>query len=146
MKRALRVDKMTLAALEAVLRLYRDPDRLVRELPALAALTRPLVDIEAVAARLRPAVAAAFGDAAAVTQVAVKSQIGSGSLPVDLLPSAALSIRPAGKRANPEKIAAQLRALPVPVIGRIHDGALLLDLRCLDDEPEFLAQLQQLKN
>jgi L-seryl-tRNA(Ser) seleniumtransferase len=143
MKRALRVDKMTLAALEAVLRLYRDPDRLVRELPALAALTRPLADIEAVAARLLPAVAAAFGDDATVTKVAVKSQIGSGSLPVDLLPSAALAIRPAGKRANPEKIARQLRALPVPVIGRIHDGALLLDLRCLDDEAGFLAQLQQ---
>lgn len=143
MKRALRVDKMTLAALEAVLRLYRDPDRLVRELPALAALTRPLADIEAVAARLLPALAAAFGDAATVTIVEVKSQIGSGSLPVDLLPSAALAIRPAGKRANPEKIARQLRALPVPVIGRIHDGALLLDLRCLDDEAGFLAQLQR---
>jgi L-seryl-tRNA(Ser) seleniumtransferase len=115
----------------------------VRELPALAALTRPLADIEAVAARLLPAVAAAFGDAATVTKMAVKSQIGSGSLPVDLLPSAALAIRPAGKRANPEKIARQLRALPVPVIGRIHDGALLLDLRCLDDEAGFLAQLQQ---
>ena len=146
LKRALRVDKMTLAALEAVLRLYRDPDRLVRELPALAALTRPLADIEAVAARLRPAVAAAFGAAATVTSVAVKSQIGSGSLPVDLLPSAALAIRPAGKRPNPEKIAAALRALPVPVIGRIQDGALLLDLRCLDDEAGFLQQLQQIQS
>ncbi|MGH8617866.1 MAG: L-seryl-tRNA(Sec) selenium transferase [Burkholderiales bacterium] len=146
LKRALRVDKMTLAALEAVLRLYRDPDRLVRELPALAALTRPLAHIEAVAARLLPAMATAFGASATVTTVTVKSQIGSGSLPVDLLPSAALAIRPAGKRANPEKIAGQLRTLPVPVIGRIHDGALLLDLRCLDDEAGFLGQLQQLKH
>ncbi len=144
MKRALRVDKMTLAALEAVLRLYRNPDRLVRELPALAALTRPLAEIEAVARKLLPAVAAALGAAAEVTRVAVKSQIGSGSLPVDLLPSVAISIKPAGKRASPERIAAALRALPVPVVGRIHDGAVLLDLRCLDDEAGFLAQLPAL--
>ncbi len=144
MKRALRVDKMTLAALEAVLRLYRNPDRLVRELPALAALTRPLADIEAVARKLLPAIAAALGATAEVTSVTVKSQIGSGSLPVDLLPSMAVSIKPAGKRASPERVAAALRALPVPVVGRIHDGAVLLDLRCLDDEAGFLAQLPQL--
>jgi len=142
MKRALRVDKVTLAALGAVLRLYADPDRARQELPTLRLLTRPLAEIEALATRLLPAVAAALGTAATVEIVACASQIGSGALPVDLLPSRALRLAPraAGGQA-PARLARAFRELPVPVVGRIADGALLFDLRCLDDEATFLRQL-----
>ena len=79
--------------------------------------------------------------------VALTSQIGSGSLPVDRLPSAGLAVRPAGKRSGLlNRIEAALRTVPPPlrpVIGRIEDGALLLDLRCLEpaDEADLRASL-----
>lgn len=143
MKRALRVDKMTLAALDAVLRLCRDPDRARREVPTLAFLTRPPDEIAAQAARLAPAVRRALGGAVEVDIAEVRSQIGSGSLPVDSIASHALSLRVPGKRrhALAGAIARAFRELPVPVLGRVHDGAFLMDLRCLDREDEFKAQL-----
>jgi L-seryl-tRNA(Ser) seleniumtransferase len=146
-KRALRVDKMTLAALEAVLKLYADPQRLAQRLPTLRLLARPLADIEAQARRLLPAVQAALGGRAEAAIVAVKSQIGSGSLPVDLLPSWAIAVSVPGKRrgAAAAAIAAAFRSLPTPVIGRVADGAFIMDLRCLEPEDEFLAQLGALE-
>jgi L-seryl-tRNA(Ser) seleniumtransferase len=148
MKRAMRPDKLTLAALEAVLILYEDPDRLAERLPALRLLTRPEAEIRAQAERLLPAIAEAVGDHADAAVVDVSSQIGSGALPVDLLPSAAIRLTPGGRRrhrnAMLKRLAAAFRNLPRPVIGRVHDGALLFDLRCLDDEAGFLAQLDRL--
>ena len=147
LKRALRCDKLTLAALAAVLRLHADPDRLAQRLPALRLLTRPADEIAVQAQRLQPALSAWAGAAAAVDVLSVQSQIGSGALPVDRLPSAALRLRPAGPARSAGRgltmLAERLRALPVPVVGRMADGALLLDLRCLatDDEAEFIAQL-----
>ena len=148
MKRSLRLDKMTIAALEATLKLYRDPDRLTERLPTLRLLTRAEADIRVCAERIAPAVAAALGDRALVQVRACKSQIGSGSLPVDRLPSACVAIGPApgAKRAGsfPERLADALRALPMPVIGRIEDGELRLDMRCLEGaegEAGFVAQL-----
>ncbi|MEO7854636.1 MAG: L-seryl-tRNA(Sec) selenium transferase [Rubrivivax sp.] len=137
-KRALRCDKLTLAALEAVLQLYGDPDRLVGQLPTLRLLARPAAAIEAQARRLAPLLAAWLGSEGGVEVAAVFSQIGSGALPVDRLPSHALRLQPAGlKRGNGralDRLAARLRALPVAVVGRIADGALWLDLRCLDGD------------
>ena len=146
LKRALRVDKMTLAALEAILRLYLDPDRLANELPTLRWLTRPVADIEAQAKRVLPHVAARIGASAEVSLVPCMSQIGSGSLPVDLLPSAGIAIG-GGKRQRSfaDRIAAAFRTLGIPVVGRIKDGAFLMDLRCLDDESAFIAQLGALE-
>jgi L-seryl-tRNA(Ser) seleniumtransferase len=143
MKRALRVDKMRLAALEATLRLYRDPDRLAQNLPTLRLLARTAEEIDAAARRLAPAVAAALGAGYAVEIVACRSQIGSGALPVETIASAALAIRPAGKHTGGalEALAASLRRLPLPVIGRIDRQRLMLDLRCLEDEAGFLANL-----
>jgi L-seryl-tRNA(Ser) seleniumtransferase len=146
-RRALRLDKMTIAALEATLRLYLDPDRLRQRLPALRLLSRPRDEIRACALRLQPAFAAALGARATVEVVDCSSQIGSGSLPVDRLPSAALSIRMAGRGGGSlDRLASRLRTLPRPVVGRIHDNALLLDLRCLeaDGEAVLVAQLPQL--
>ena len=146
MKRALRVDKMTLAALEAVLRLYSNPARLRDSLPTLRLLTRPLPDIEAQARRLLPAVQAALGTTIDAAIVELKSQIGSGSLPVDLIASCGIAVSLAGRRRGgaAAKIAAAFRALPVPVIGRVREGAFIMDLRCLEHEQEFVEQLKQL--
>ena len=148
MKRAMRVDKMTIAALAAVLRLYADPERLAERLPALRLLARPVEDIEAVASRLRPVLAGPLAEIAAVEIVSCQSQIGSGALPVDRLPSVALSIRPAaakrGAGAVLRRLTQAFRALPVPVIGRVQDGALILDLRCLEDEATFVDQIGRL--
>jgi L-seryl-tRNA(Ser) seleniumtransferase len=148
LKRALRCDKLTLAALEAVLRLYGDPDRLVAQLPALRLLARPAAQIAALAQRLAPVLSVWLGAHGGLAQVAVlpvMSQIGSGAMPVDRLPSHALRLTPPGAKRQSgralDALAARLRALPVPVIGRIADGALLLDLRCLEDEAAFAAQL-----
>jgi L-seryl-tRNA(Ser) seleniumtransferase len=151
LKRALRVGKLTLAALEAVLALYRDPDRLQQRVTAVRQLTRPEAEMRAAAERLLPALQAALATLpVSVEIVALKSQIGSGSLPVDRLPSAGFAIRPQGKKGGVlNRIEASLRgvAYPLrPVIGRIEDGALLLDLRCLDesDEAGFAATLAAL--
>jgi L-seryl-tRNA(Ser) seleniumtransferase len=143
LKRALRLDKIRLAALEAVLRLYADPDRLAERLPALRLLARPAGEIRAVGERLLPAVEQALRDIAEAALVETRSQIGSGALPVSMLPSAALALRPLAQRpgAAVERLARALRALPIPVIGRIEAGRVLLDLRCLEDETAFLAQL-----
>lgn len=145
LKRALRVGKITLAALEAVLRLYRDPDRLNERLTALHQLTRPENRMRAAAERLLPALQSALALLpVSVEIVPLQSQIGSGSLPVDRLPSAGFAVRPHGKKSGVlNRIEAALRGLPRPVIGRIDNGALLLDLRCLaeTEEPEFAANL-----
>ena len=146
MKRALRVDKIRLAALEATLRLYRDPDRLVARLPTLRLLARSRDSLRALALGLATPVAARLGNGFAVEVVDCASQIGSGALPLETAPSAALAIRPAigpsGGRLN--ALAAALRALPIPIIGRIENDALLLDMRCLEDEAGFLDSLSHL--
>jgi L-seryl-tRNA(Ser) seleniumtransferase len=148
LKRALRVDKMRLAALEAVLKLYADPDRLRSRLPTLAWLTRPQSEIEQVATQVKPALERALAGHADVAQIECRSQIGSGSLPVDLLPSVGLACRPieAGRRSGRrvEQLASAFRKLPVPVIGRIQDGVLIFDLRTLNDSQRLIDQLAHL--
>jgi L-seryl-tRNA(Ser) seleniumtransferase len=148
LKRVLRVDKMTLAALEAVLRLYRNPERLRERLTTLRLLTRPQQEIRGLAQRLLAPTQSALRREAEVGVRDCQSQIGSGSLPVDLLPSAALVIVPLRKGRGAgtvlKALERNLRELPVPVIGRVHEGALWLDLRCLEDEAEFAQQLRLL--
>ncbi len=93
LKRALRLDKIRLAALEAVLRLYADPDRLAERLPALRLLARPHAEIAALAAAGAAGPGAARSTASPASRVVeTKSQIGSGALPVSLLPSAGLAL------------------------------------------------------
>lgn len=140
MKRALRVDKIRLAALEATLKLYLDPDRLATRLPTLRLLARKPAEMAPLAERLVPALAERLGPGFTVTTKPCRSQIGSGALPLETLDSLALALAPAdGSGRKLDALATSLRALPVPVIGRMEDGALLLDLRCLEDEAGFLA-------
>lgn len=149
LKRALRVSKLTLAALEATLRIYASGHRLAERLPTLALLARRADDIRAACERIRPALVDAVGERYEVGIAECASQIGSGSMPVERLASAALVVRPVGKARGRvvESLERRLRALPVPVIGRIADGALWLDARCLlpRDESAFASNLRHLQ-
>jgi L-seryl-tRNA(Ser) seleniumtransferase len=148
LKRALRVGKLTLAALEAVLALYRSPEFLPERLTTLRLLTRSTETMRALATRFQPLVQRAVGEAYEVTPAAMSSQIGSGALPVDQLPSYGLAIRTMkGKRGSLDRLETALRSLPRPVIGRIADKTLWLDLRCLEDfdTAPFADQLSELR-
>jgi L-seryl-tRNA(Ser) seleniumtransferase len=132
--RALRVDKLTLAALEATLALYRDPAHAVKAIPALAMITTPVMTLEARAGRLIAMLAASGvpGNVARVTRT--EATIGGGAFPGARIPSAAIAL----EVASPDLLEAKLRAGVVPVVGRVSDGKVLLDLRGvspeLDDE------------
>jgi L-seryl-tRNA(Ser) seleniumtransferase len=129
-----------------VLRLYADPDRLQLRLPALRLLTRDVREIRALGDRLLPAVVARAAAVADIELRATRSQIGSGSLPIDRLDSWCLVLRPKQTGGSAlSRLAAAFRALPIPVIGRIEDGCLKFDLRCLEDEQAFLGQLPELR-
>jgi L-seryl-tRNA(Ser) seleniumtransferase len=147
MKRALRVDKIRLAAIEATLRLYRDPDRLAQNLPTYRLLARPSKEMLDVSRRVLPALQAKLGEAWEVKNVPCTSQVGSGALPVEALASLGISIVPTRARASGRLLniaSAALRDLPVPVIGRIENRALVLDLRCLVEVDAFIANLATL--
>ena len=146
LKRALRLDKMTLAGLTEVLKLYRNPDGLEQNLPTLRHLTRPAEQIRQQAERVAPTIAAVLGERYCVEVCDAASQIGSGSLPTETIPSSAIGIRLANiGEDNTHSIAAAFRALPTPVIGHTRKGRFMLDLRCLDDEARFVAQLGSLQ-
>ena len=141
LKRALRADKMTLAALEATLRLYLHPETLAERLPTLRLLSRDATAIHRQGERLLAQVAPHYPDFEVRVEECL-SQPGSGSLPVDRLPGAALTFAPRdGRGAQLEALALRWRSLPVPVLGRIKDGRLWLDLRCLENEAQFLEML-----
>jgi len=150
MKRALRLSKLPLAALEATLRLYLQPELLRTHLPTLRWLTRSQSDILNTAQTVCPAVQQALGPRFEVRVQNMMSQIGSGSLPIDTLPSAGLSIAPklAGKKGLGtalDLLEVALRALPTPVIGRIDNDHILWDCRCLDHAQDLTKSLQFLK-
>lgn len=142
LKRALRAGKITLAALEATLRLYQQPDRLQSTLPTLRLLSRDVSEMQLMAAALITPLQQKYGELFNVVAEPCLSQIGSGSLPVDRLPSYALTFMPKdGRGRTLEALAEQWRGLPVPVIGRLQEGKLWLDLRCLQNESELLEVL-----
>jgi len=146
LKRALRVGKLTLAALTEVLKLYLHPETLPERLPTLRMFTREPAELQALAESLLPSLRTQLGAAWQIETVACRSQIGSGALPQDLLPSIAIAIRSAsGSNSGVQTLAEAFLKLPVPVIGRIKDDALLFDLRCLLDPEEFIGQLGGLK-
>ncbi|WP_234197624.1 L-seryl-tRNA(Sec) selenium transferase [Pseudacidovorax sp. NFM-22] len=147
MKRALRMSKLPLAALEATLMLYLRPERLAQDLPTLRLLTRPLEAIQATACAVHGPLAEAVAPRFTVETVALQGQIGSGSLPVERLPSAGLALAPAGVARKGtgralDQLAQALRQLPLPVIGRIADDRLLLDLRCLEAPQDLVSSTQ----
>jgi L-seryl-tRNA(Ser) seleniumtransferase len=151
LKRALRVGKLTLAALEPVLALYRSPEFLAERLTTLRLLIRPQPAMRAQAEKLAPLLQQALGPASLVSAEPLFSQIGSGALPIDQLPSFGLALRMNSTQRQRHgnglgRIEKRLRELPRPVLGRIANDTLWLDLRCLEsaDEAQFIAQLSLL--
>jgi L-seryl-tRNA(Ser) seleniumtransferase len=146
LKRALRVDKLRLAALAATLKLYRNPETLPQHLPVLRFFTRKRVDLLDMAGKLQPALQDALGSRWIVDVADLMSQIGSGALPLETLPSGGIAVTPV--KGSPGRaldgLAERFRRLPMPVIGRISEGRFLLDLRCLDDVDTFISQLTHL--
>jgi L-seryl-tRNA(Ser) seleniumtransferase len=148
MKRALRMSKLPLAALEATLMAYLRPDRVAQDLPTLRLLTRPEADIRGTAKALCPRLAEAVAPRFSVRVESMLGQIGSGSLPVERLPSAGLAIAPVTKKGAGralDELATALRHLPVPVIGRVSEDRLLLDLRCLERPADLSDQIDLLR-
>lgn len=147
LKRALRCDKLIIGALEGVLRTYRDhlddPEALAQHLPVLRLLSRPESAVRQIGERLLGLVQNALRVTTVVALHPTQSQIGSGSLPVERLESWALVLTPMGKRSGRtvHALESALRQLPMPVIGRIKDGSVWLDLRTLEDESGFSAQI-----
>ncbi len=123
--RSYRVDKLTLAALEATLTLYREPARAMREIPTLALLGTPLELVRARASRAAERLRDAGVGAAVIDSV---GSVGAGAFPLTKLPSAALALD-----GNPERWSAALRAGARAVVGRVLDGRLLLDFRAVPD-------------
>jgi L-seryl-tRNA(Ser) seleniumtransferase len=136
LKRALRCDKVTLAILRHTLKLYQDPERLTATLPLLRMLTRPLDALRRDAGRLAEALRGVLDESCHVEVSESRCQIGSGAMPDATLPSIAVRIS-AASASGLGALAARLRQLPIPVIGRVHEGALWLDLRAVDSIDEL---------
>ena len=140
--RALRIDKLDLAALDALLRLYLDPQQALARVPTLAALAAPLETVRARAEHLRELLAASVGTGLALDPERVDlaetvSRAGAGALPVTEVPSVAVTVAVAEGGADAS--AAALRRWDPAVVCRVHDGRLLFDLRAVsdDDVPEL---------
>jgi L-seryl-tRNA(Ser) seleniumtransferase len=136
LQRALRCGKLTLAALEATLRRYRQSPNIVQEIPTLRAFTRSMDEIRALGEALTPKLAAALGDEFRIQLQESTAQIGSGALPTEELPTVVVSIEHSKLSAN--AIAQKFRAANPPIIGRIKDDHFLLDLRTIFDANDLV--------
>ena len=142
LQRALRCGKLTLAALEATLRRYRQSPNIVEEIPTLRAFTRKVDEIRALGEQLLPKLQATLGNEFQIGLEESTAQIGSGAMPTEELPTVVIAI--AHKKLSANVIAQKFRAADPPIIGRISDDRFLLDLRCIFDLndliPKFVAQ------
>ena len=143
LKRALRLDKVTLALLDATLRAYEDEASVVARIPLLRTLTTPLETLEARATEVAGVLGPLLGEAFAVAVEEASGQLGSGALPDQALPSRAVALSADGGKAL-TGLATRLRRLPVPVIARVSDGRLWLDMRGAEPLPELLDNLRKL--
>ena len=130
--RALRIDKMTLAALEATLHLYRDEAEAVSAIPTLCMLTMPAKVIAAKARRLRDRLKRLGNNRLKVLLINSSSRVGGGSLPLQELPTKCVGIKIDGLSAN--RIERMMRQATPPVIGRIEDELVVMDMRTVQDE------------
>lgn len=143
LKRALRLDKVTLALLDATLRAYEDESSVVARIPLLRTLTTPLETLEARATEVAGVLGPLLGEGFAVAVEEAAGQLGSGALPDQVLPSRAVAVSADSGKAL-TGLAARLRRLPVPVIARVSDGRLWLDMRGADPLPQLLDNLRKL--
>jgi L-seryl-tRNA(Ser) seleniumtransferase len=130
--RALRIDKMTLAALETSFRLYRDEAQAIRRIPTLRMLTLDLNELTSKANRLADDLEAIGASELEITRVDLSSKAGGGALPLLKLPSKCLRIRIRGLSAN--TLAKKMRQNSPPIVGRIEDDGFIIDNRTLLDD------------
>jgi L-seryl-tRNA(Ser) seleniumtransferase len=133
LKRILRLDKLTLAALEATLKLYLHPEKIQETIPSFRYLTRPLSEIEETAKTLVWLLGKQFSEEAEIRMEDGFSQAGGGSLPEENLPTWVVTVR--HKRLSPNEVSDRFRANDPPIVGRVYQDAFRLDVRCLD-QPE----------
>lgn len=143
LNRALRIDKFTLAGLEAVLRLYFDEEQAIANIPTLAMLALPMAAIDRRVRRLLRLLGKDLAPLCRLERKAIESRVGGGALPEQSLPSRAVVLAPLGCSVN--ELEKRLRKLPLPVIGRIEENRLLLDLRTVSDReiPRLAQGLRQ---
>jgi L-seryl-tRNA(Ser) seleniumtransferase len=138
--RALRMDKMGLAALEATLQLYLDPEKARREIPTLRVLQRTPADAKALADKLQTAIEVSSGDGFVLEVVESVARAGGGSMPLEELPSYAVRIRTpelppdSGLQISVTAIEEELRRAPVPVVARVFQDSLHLDVLALEED------------
>jgi L-seryl-tRNA(Ser) seleniumtransferase len=136
LQRALRCGKLTLAALEATLRRYRQSPNIVEEIPTLRAFTRPMQEIQKMGEMLLPKLAASLGKEFQLSLEDSTAQIGSGALPTEELPTVVVTV--GHKKLSANSIAQKFREADPPIIGRIKDDRFLLDLRTICDDNDLI--------
>lgn len=134
MARALRIDKMTLAALEATLQLYLDPEQAFRELPTLRMLSMSAETLRSHCEQLLPRCEQAAGELAEFEIITSTATVGGGALPLAEMPGWVIACRPL--RLSLNQVGINLRRAEIPVIGRVQDDRLLIDPRTLVEEEE----------
>ena len=146
LKRVLRCDKVTLAGLEATLRLYLQPEKITEKLTALHLLTQPVAELQAQAEQLKVRLENRLNADYLIAIEPSEAQVGSGSQPLARIPSVAVTIAPATEKTPTKTTAlfARLLALPQPVIGRIERDKIWLDLRSLASLDRLLDSLETL--
>lgn len=127
--RAIRVDKMTLAALEAIFRLYLDEEAAIREIPLITMLTKKTDVIKSDAMRLARSIRSKLGDRAEVKVKSDFSQIGGGAMPLETLDTYVVAINP--KLKSPNEVEKELRNAKIPIIIRIYKDEIIIDVRTL---------------
>jgi L-seryl-tRNA(Ser) seleniumtransferase len=139
MARALRSDKLTLAALEATLRLYLDPQKALEKIPALKMLSMPAATLQVRCDELLPRITQSLGEVVDCTIIEATATVGGGALPLAELPGRVIALVP--KRLSVNELTTRLRSCEPPVIGRIQEDRFLIDPRTLNsDDEELLLQ------
>ncbi|MGZ8432832.1 MAG: aminotransferase class V-fold PLP-dependent enzyme, partial [Candidatus Binatia bacterium] len=140
LQRALRCGKLTLAALEATLRRYRQSPNIVEEIPTLRAFTRSVDEVRAMGQSVLPKLETTLGNGYQLSLQDSTSQIGSGALPTEELPTVVITVAHPKRSAN--AIAKQFRQADPPIIGRIQDDKFLLDLRTIFDAKDLVPEFR----
>ncbi len=136
LQRALRCGKLTLGALEATLRIYQQSADIAADIPTLRAFTRTLPELDEMAERLLPRLQKALGEGYRLSLESSTSQIGSGALPTEEIPTRVIAVEHHGTGA--ERLAQKFRRASPPILGRIKDDRFLLDLRAVFDPDDLI--------
>ena len=132
LNRALRIDKMTLAALEATLRLYLDEALARQHVPTLSMITASPAELRRRAMRLAARLRRRCGSALHVNLIDGESRVGGGSFPENGLPTTLIRLE--CELCTPEQLKTRLLSTSTPLIGRLEGHAFLLDPRTLSDD------------